>query len=948
MQRGYDPQVTCQRIKKFETLRLVCLGFALCCSGASWCAGQAAVRMGLLSGVVLDPSGARLAHAPVRVCAATGDCAAAAPIVTDDLGRFSARLAAGLYNVSADSPGFATAAEEGVIVPANGSVQVTLRLPIAAAPERVDVAPDAWLSTDASNNKSALSFDETELAALSSDDAAFQQQLQVLAGADPSHPAEILVDGFSGGRIPPKNTIRQVRINQNPYSAQYSGYGMNRIEIATKPGGGEYHGSLQAQGYDGAFNAGNPYAGAEPPYYAYRLDGQVGGPVGKRTSFFASGFFHDMENDAVVNAVSPTSLAGLSQAVRAPDRSDDLSGRMDRQNSPRNTAIVRYEWNEERLANNGVGQLVLPSEGYDTSTGSQTLQLSDTHILSPRFANEARFQYVRTRMRENALVNAPTLIVEGSFNSGGGSVGVQHDNQDRYEFQELVSLDMGKHFLRAGAQDVLLRDANESTANYNQTFTFSDLTSYQQTLQGNSLQQIQAVDPGATTQYMATEGSPGATVLTGWVGAYAEDEWKAARNLTLDLGLRLESQAALPDHADWAPRTGFAWGVGQRDKRAPVAVVRGGFGLFYDRFAVANLLTSVRQNGISQRSYYIKDPAICPTNDEASPFTLCQVLPAPTTYSVNPRLRSESAMYWGLGVDRTLGRVGSASINYFGERGVHQYLSRNVNAPLPGTYSSSNPAGAVYPLGGSQAVYQFASDGIVKGQQLTVSTALRLSSQLRIYARYWFQQESSDTSGATSFPSNQYDLGADYGRATDNHRHRLYASGSYTLPLGISLNPSFVAGSGAPFDITTGTDLNGDTLYNDRPAFATDLSRTSVVKTVYGNFDTQPIAGQRIIPRNYATGPGYAVLFAAASKTVGLGPRKLLPADAGKPAARADAPYALRFRIESQNVLNHVNRGTPIGVLNSPLFGKSNSLNPLYTNNQAANRVVTLSTTVSF
>ena len=834
----------------------------------------------------------------------------------------------------------------------NQSVELTLRLTIAVLPESVDVDPSTLLTTNAADNKSALIFDEQRLADLSNDDATFQQQLNILAGADPSHPAEILVDGFSGGRIPPKNTIRQVRINQNPYSAEYPGYGMNRIEITTKPGGGQFHGSLQGEGYDGDFNGDNPYAGPEPTYYTYRLDGQLSGPLGKRASFFAAGFFHDMENNAAVDAVNPSTFAGLSEAVRAPDRSHDVSGRIDRQNSANNTLTLRYELNGEKIANNGVGLLVLPSEGYDSSNDYQTLQVSDTEIVSAKVVNEARFQYVRTRTQQNAVVNAPTLIVEGTFNGGGSSTGTLHDNQDRYEFQELLSVDLGKHFVRTGAQDVLLRDANESTANYNQTFTFSDLYSYRHTLMGESLSQIQAVDPNATTQYMVTQGQAGATILTGWLGAYAEDEWKAAKNLTLNYGLRFESQTAIPDHADWAPRAGFAWGVGQRDKKAAVAVVRGGFGIFYDRFEGSNLLTAVRENGISQQSYFVVNPAICPTNsgNANNPVYLCQTLTAqaPTTYSVSPRLRSPYLAYWSLGVDHTFGRVGSVSVNYVGERGVHGFLSRNVNAPLPGTYDPANSASGVYPLGGPQAVYQFASDGITKGQQFTVYASLRPTSKLRLYARYWFQQEDSDSSGATNFPSNEYNLAADYGRATDNHRHRLFAGGSYTLPLGVSVSPTLVVGSGAPFDITTGTDLNGDTIYNDRPAFATDLSRASVVQTAYGNFDTQPIAGQTIVPRNYGTGPGYAVLFGSASKTVGIGPREMVAGTAGKPAAKADAPYSLRFGVEAQNVLNHVNRGLPVGVLNSPLFGKSISLIPLYTTNQAANRVVTLSTTFSF
>ncbi len=852
-----------------------------------------------------------------------------------------------------NSPGFAPVKRDGVTVGADGRVELTLKLKIAVLPENVEVAPDDSLTTNAADNKSALTFDERRLAELSNDDATFQQQLNVLAGADPSRPAEILVDGFSGGKIPPKNTIRQVRINQNPYSAQYPGYGVNRIEIATKPGGGQFHGSVQGQGYDGAFNAGNPYSGAQPPYYQYRLDAQLSGPLGKRASFFAGGFFHDMENNAAVDAIDPVTFAPLSEAVRAPDRSHVVYGRIDRQNTTNNTATLRYEFTGEKIANGGVGVLVLPSEGYDSLNESQTLQLTDSQTVSAQVMQEARFQYVRTRAGQYPAMNAPTLIVEGTFNGGGSSGGTAHDNQDRYEFQDLVSLDLGKHFVRTGAQGALLRDANESTANYNQTFTFSDLTSYRSTLRGETIQQIQAADPGATTQYTVTQGQAGATVLTGWLGAYAEDEWKAARNLTLNYGLRYESQMAIPDHADWAPRAGFAWGAGQRAKKSPVAVVRGGFGIFYERFAVANLLASVRQNGVSQQSYFLENPAICPASpaNSTDPVYLCQTLTAqaPTTYRVSPRLRSEYAMYWSLEVDRTFGRVGSISVNYVGEREVHDFLSRNVNAPLPGTYDAANPASAKYPLGSSQAVYQFASDGIAKGQQVTVLASLRPNAKSRLYARYWFQQENGDTSGATNFPSNEYDLGADYGRATDNHRHRLYAGGSYELPLGVSLNPTLVVGSGAPFNITTGTDLNGDTIYNDRPAFATDLSRPSVVQTAFGNFDAEPIAGQKIVPRNYAMGPGYAVLFASASRTFGIGPKKSLPATAGRPGAKSDAPYSLRVGVEAQNVLNHVDRGLPVGVLDSPLFGKSISLNPMFNAaNQAANRVVTLTTTFSF
>lgn len=910
-----------------------------CCWIAIWCAlmdlscAQQGVEKGVVSGFVLDPSGARIAHASVRVCVRSERCSEAEEVFTDGSGKFLAKLSTGTYFVMVEAQGFAPQLKGRVKVGSGHAVELTFRLLVAARPENVDVDATGSPGTSAIENQGAMIFDGRRLAELSADEATFQRQLQLFAGADSTHPAQIMVDGFTGGRIPPKNTIQEVRINQNPFSAQYSGYGMNRIEISTKPGGGDYHGSLETQGYDGPFNGRNPYALVDPPYYQYRLDAELSGPVDRRTSFLVAASFHDMENNAVVNAIDPVGFGALSTAVRAPDRSHDVSGRIDRQPTARNTLTLRYAWDEEKIANNGVGLLVLPSEGYNSATAVQTVQLRDSQTVSAKMVSESRLEYKRSRVFEDAVDASPTLIVEGSFNGGGSSVGRLKDNQDRYELQEFFSLDAGKHFFRFGLDGVLLRDANSSTANYNGMFYFPTLANF----------------PASPTQYMVTQGAAGAAVVTGWLGTYFEDEWKLGQSLTVNYGVRLESQSAIADHADWAPRLGFAWALGERKNKPPLVVLRGGVGIFYDRFAIANLLTSVRQNGISQKSYFLQDPKLCGTAD--APLVLCPgqlTAEPPTTYTVSSRLRSQAMDYWNIEADHTFGRKGSISISYIGERGEHGFLSRNVNAPLPGTYSGADAAGAVYPLGRSQAEYQFASDGVTRGTQCVLYGSLRPTSKARLYARYWFEQEKSDVSGATSFPSNQYDLASDYGQSTDNRRHRLSAGVSYDLPFGINVNPTLVLGSGTPFDITTGTDLNGDTIYNDRPAFATDLTRASVVKTAYGNFDTDPVAGQRIIPRNYATGPGYAIVFASAEKSIGLGPRRMLPAEGGKAPVRGDAPYALRFAIESQNLFNHVNQGPPVGVLNSPLFGRSISLTDLYTNNQAANRIVTLSTTFSF
>ncbi|MGI4828554.1 MAG: hypothetical protein ACRYFU_10255, partial [Janthinobacterium lividum] len=200
-----------------------------------------------------------------------------------------------------------------------------------------------------------------------------------------------------------------------------------------------------------------------------------------------------------------------------------------------------------------------------------------------------------------------------------------------------------------------------------------------------------------------------------------------------------------------------------------------------------------------------------------------------------------------------------------------------------------------------------------------------------------------------SFPSNEYDLAQDQGRAAIT-RQRFSSGLWYSGPKSVDLGMFLVAHSGTPFNITTGTDLNGDTIFNDRPAFATDLSRPSVVMTRYGALDAAPVAGQTTIPINYETSPAFVSLRVVVSKTFGFGPR---PAQAvsARSGAKPEPPeprYHLRFSIESQNVTNHNNPGIPVGVLSSPFFGQSISLASDFSSISAANRTVSLHSNFSF
>jgi hypothetical protein len=226
----------------------------------------------------------------------------------------------------------------------------------------------------------------------------------------------------------------------------------------------------------------------------------------------------------------------------------------------------------------------------------------------------------------------------------------------------------------------------------------------------------------------------------------------------------------------------------------------------------------------------------------------------------------------------------------------------------------------VRPNSAAGNIYQFTSAGVYRSNRLTTNLTLR-ASRFNIFGYYMLRFDKSDADGDNSFPANQYSLGADYGRALSDSRHTATVGENGTLPLGIQTSAFISALSGAPFNIVVGQDLNGDSQFNDRPAFATDLTRASVVRTRYGSFDTAPAAGQTIIPRNYGQGPGLLVVNLAVGRSFAVGPEvEGPPAPAAKTASRK---YAVELWVESQNLLNHPNLTPPIGTLNSPLFGRS-------------------------
>ncbi len=921
------------------------------------CGAGQAQTLGTVAGAVTDPSGATVAQAQVTLQPLDPGGGKVQSATTDREGRYTFTSGPGEYVLVVKATGFAESTSEPFTVAAGAPSSVDVRLRIEEQMQQVDVASESGMDTDPSQNGDQLVLKGSDIASLPLQSDQLLQELQGLAGGNSP---EIYLNGFSGGQLPPRDTIREIRINQNPYSAQNDTNPVNgRIEILTKPGGGQFHGDFDVNGNTAGLNAPNPFFRSQPSYYSDALYAGVNGPISKHAGFQANANVNDNQTNTAVDAqVLDANLnpVTLTEAVPQPTTTTFLSGRVDLSVGTKSTVMVQYSLYRTAATNGGVGQLTLAEQGYDSATTAQTLQVSNSQILSAKVVNDTRFQYVRSRMHQLPDSVSPALVVQGSFNGGGSNAGKYNDNQDRYELQNYVSAALKTHYFNFGGRLRATRDANESSANYNGQYTFATLTSYQLTLAGQKAgltpAQIRASGGGAS-QFSQTAGNPGVAVSVVDGALYFQDDWKVRKNVTLSPGLRFETQNQISDHADFAPRLGVAYSFDQAKDKPPAYVLRGGLGVFYRRFTSGNVLQAARQNGVTQQQYVVNSPDTYPA---IPPLSGLGVQTSSTVYQISPSFRAPYLLSATASLQRQLGTHGSVTATYLETRGMHDQLTRNINAPLPGTYDLTSGVG-VRPMGGTQNIYQYESGGVDRNHRLNINSRLQFADKFFLWQNYAFQYVRADTSGG--FPSNQYNLGQDYGRANNDIRNVLSMGGYAQLPFGFTAGGYLRLTSGAPFNITVGQDLNGDTQFNDRPAFATDLTRPSVVQTAYGNFDMSPVAGQTIIPINYGKGPGYAALNFEVGKHFSFGP--VVKPAAGEPAPKLKAGekpkvehrFLLEFTVSGSNVFNHVNYALPVGVLpaqgtqvsdSSTLFGKSTGT--LY--GGAANRTVNLETYFHF
>ena len=862
---------------------------------------------GTVKGTLTDDSGGVIPAATVSL-AGNG---VTKTVQTQADGTYSfAGLKPGDYTVTLSFPGFQPF-RKLVTVSAGAAAQVPIQLALKVEQQEIMVQGESGptLSVEPDNNATQLVIKGEDLQALPDDPDDLADALQALAGpgAGPNG-GQMYIDGFSGGTLPPKESIREIRINSNPFSAEFDRLGFGRIEILTKPGTDKFRGALGVNYGNGIFNSRNPLATNKPDYSNRMFSGNLGGPINHRSSFFVDFNRRDISDNSITHATyidpaHPLTILYNDFSVVTPSANTSIEPRLDYQLSTNHTLIARFEERTSSRENSGLGGTSLPpplSEiPYNTTGNSQNAMLTETAVLSPKVVNETRFQW--TRNYSDSMGNlVPSISVAGAFSAGGNDRGNDYSVSRHFELQNYTSVAHGVHTIRFGVRVRRDSDQSENQSGFGGGYSFqgglvpvTDSSGNQTDEALTSIQQYQLFLQGQAlpSRFSITGGMSYISGVRWDAGPFVQDDWRLRPNLTLSFGLRYEVQNLLGDRTDIAPRFGFAFAPGKSKNGRQKTVVRGGFGIFYDRIGTGAFENAILNNGVNQLSYTVYNPTFYPN------------IPALSTLSgaanlislVDPKLRSSYSLQSAIGVERQLPHNTTMAVTYTNNRSVHLSQSVDINTPLVGTYTPPNPVAignGIFPYGslyGADRVMELESGGFMRQSILMVNFNSRFSSRISLFGNYSLNY-AKDLPGS---PTNPYDFALDYGRSSLDRRHNFQLIGSVIGPKGIRLAPFVTLRSGAPYDVTSGTDVFGD--YGGvRADFAASAScaGANVRCTQYGNFQAVTNAANLgdLIPRNYLTMPGLISINLRLYRVFGFGPMRTSNAAAGGPGGMGGPP----------------------------------------------------------
>ena len=756
--------------------------------------GQTLVNSREVSGIVLDPSGAVIVEAKVLLRRASDR--AEQTSTTNQKGQFNfTRVTSGNYEMTVQKEGFKLTTTPFTV---GAQIPVPLQIILPIAEVRADTAvvdQPNQVSVNPEDNLNIIKLDRAALKKLPvlGNDVIGALTNLLDAGSVGSGGATVIVDGLESRKKKiPASQIQEVRINQNPYSAEFSRPGRGRIEVITKAGAPEYHGEFNFILRDYHLDARNAFATTRPPEQRRIIDSNLSGPLGKgkKTTFLLGVAREEEDLQAVVFASTPTGI--VSQNVAYPNRDTELSLRVNHQVGEKTTFSIRYEHTFDSSVNGGVGGFNLPEVATNSDGRDHELYFTQRRIFSPKLINEFTFRMGGDRNSTRGLrLGTPRIVVLDAF-TGGGSQIDRRSTELQVQLNEIISWTQGKHFVKGGLNipDITRRGSSDRS-NFGGTFSFSTLTDYLNN-RPFLFSVIQKVGRGDDH-------------LVFWqkdFGVFVQDNILVRPNFSIGLGSRYERQNYLGDENNFAPRLSFAYAPGKQRK----TVIRGGSGLFYDRTGSGPISDILRFDGQRLRQVFISNPSY------PDPFSSGGTLAAQPSSIVRfaPELRSPYTIQSSLGVERQLAKALTATVSYIHTRSIKLFRSRNINAPFPPSSQRPDPTIGV--------LRQVESSALGQGHALEFVLRGKVTSFFNGTVQYTLGRAYNNAGGINSLPANNYDLTREWARAEFDERHRFNLLGSIEAGDWFNLGVTLSLTSGRPYNLTTGRDDNHDTIANDRPA----------------------------------------------------------------------------------------------------------------------------------
>ena len=865
-------------------MRTLFTAMALVVVVASSAAGQVVQGSGVASTLrvtVLDQTEAALIIAQVTLVDGRG---AERTATVDDRGvAVFENLEPGTYQVKARAESFRPLATPFNV--RRGDNRTTLRMALATIEQAVVVEEkDAAGKRD---NGFTQTLTQDQIDSLPDDPEEMADELMRMAGPG----AQIFVNGFRGGRLPPKDQIQQIRFHTNSFSAEYHEAGMVRIEVITKPGLGGWRGQTNFGFRDESLNATNAFAKEKGPEQMRRYMVNFQGPIARGKTGFSMSFDGNNSYDSRTIVAQAPSGQPYNQLAVAPTDAMNFNARIEQKIGVNGQLQAEYTRRQNDRSNLGVGDFDLPERAYSTDNSTDIFRVRSTSVIGKKLFSEFRFSLIDSVLSTTSASLLPTIRVNEAFNAGGA--GQMGDRSAReIEIAQNFDFTVGRrHSLRTGVLVEAGWWESDQRTNAFGTYTFASLGDF---------------NAGRPSTYTIRAGDPLVVYSQAKAGWFVQDDLRMSRSLQLSLGLRQEIQTQVESRWNFAPRAAFTWNATR------TATVRGGYGIFYDWYDAGVYEQTIRVDGEHQVDLIVQNPSF-PVRDGAGEFPPASVIRAasldqPTIHQVS------------LGFEKPLTPWADFRTDYMWTRGYNTLRSVNVNAPIDGARPD--------PLFGN--ITEVQSTGERALDRFTVAFNARyIPRRMMAMVMYQLASARNFADSPTMLPSDSTNPGADWGPAANDVRHRIFLNFNTPIARGVRMGLNVQGSSALPYNIITGLDSNADSVFNDRAAGVTRNSGRGAAQWT-SNLrinKTIGLGGAASGPPNMPMPPPPTSGGAMAQRVGGGGPG----GDGGPQMVvmeGGNARYRLDLFANIQNVFNRTNYNAFIGNQLSPFFGTATSAGP--------------------